>query len=136
MSTIDLKNPSERKKLIVALALGLIAIVFLWWTFIGFGGSSKPTTNRGAANATASPAAPAARGLGKAEPQDPGEIKTDLLNQLRPVAYQPTSVAAPEAKRNIFSYYEPPPPAEKQSETPTPTPTPPVLLAAISPTSV
>ena len=136
MSTIDLKNPSERKKLIVAMALGLIAIVFLWWTFIGFGGSSKPNTNRSTTIATASPSAPALRDLSKAGPQDPDDVKTDLLNQLRPVNYHPTLVSAPEAKRNIFSYYEPPPPAEKATETPTPTPTPPVLLAAISPTNV
>jgi hypothetical protein len=58
----------------------------------------------------------------------------DLAN-FRPVDFQPSSYDAPEARRNIFSYYVPPPkptPAPKV-ETPSPTPTPPVLLASISP---
>jgi hypothetical protein len=44
----------------------------------------------------------------------------------------------PEAKRNIFVYYEKPPPPVKISvtPTPTPTPTPPLLLAGISPSNV
>jgi hypothetical protein len=49
-----------------------------------------------------------------------------------------SSYNAPEPKRNIFSYYEPPPPTVKPVVTPTPTPTPPapVLLASISPSNV
>jgi hypothetical protein len=46
--------------------------------------------------------------------------------------------AVGDAKRNIFSYYEPPPKPVQQVDapTPTPTPTPPVLLAAVSPANV
>ena len=52
--------------------------------------------------------------------------------------YKPASYNAPEARRNIFAYYEPPP---KPVVTPTPAPTPPpppppVLLASVSPSNV
>ena len=36
MELADFSKPGERKKLIWAAVLGLIAIIFLWWTFIGF----------------------------------------------------------------------------------------------------
>jgi hypothetical protein len=67
------------------------------------------------------------------------QVKGDLLNQLRPVVNPQTiALSVPEARRNIFAYYEPPPPAAALSVTPTPTPTPlpPVLLAAVSPSNV
>jgi hypothetical protein len=53
-----------------------------------------------------------------------------------PVDYHP--VGAPEARRNIFVYYQPPVIKVQPSvtPTPTPTPTPPVLLANISPSNV
>ena len=41
MQTSAISNPSERKKLIGALVLGLLAIVLMWWAFIGFGSSSN-----------------------------------------------------------------------------------------------
>ncbi|HEX7295543.1 MAG TPA: hypothetical protein VF251_07305, partial [Pyrinomonadaceae bacterium] len=43
---IDLNKPGEKKKLIWAGVLGFVAIVFLWWTFFGFGSSSKPASTR------------------------------------------------------------------------------------------
>jgi hypothetical protein len=60
------------------------------------------------------------------------------LQAFTEVVYQPSSYNAPEARRNIFAYYEPPPPAVKVESTPTPTPTPPppVLLASVSPANV
>lgn len=60
------------------------------------------------------------------------------LASFAPVDYVQSSYNAPEPKRNIFAYYEPPPPAVKPVTTPTPTPTPPppVLLASVSPSNV
>jgi len=136
MQMTDIRNPSERKKLVGAGILGMLAIVLLWWTFVGFGttankvspttgGASKPSVGN---RATSS----------KAQPQTVVELKGDLLDQLRPVNYEYSFPYAPEAKRNIFVYYEPPPPVVKASivPTPTPTPTPPVLLASLSPANV
>ena len=135
MQVADIKNPEERKKLILALALGALAILFLWWTFFGFGGSAKPTTRR-----TANPSVPVTvsrTGTNPVNPQTPDELKGALLEQLTPVVFSNVLPAVPEAKRNIFVYYEKPTPAPGASRpSPTPTPTPPVLLAAVSPANV
>ncbi len=118
MQATDIRNPTERNKLILAAALGLIALLFLWWTFFGFGSSST--------NGPARPAASAVELNAPAQDDPP-----------RPVVYRPP-VSAAEAGRNIFVYYEPPQRSEKApvTPTPTPTPTPPVLLANISPANV
>ena len=41
MSLVDLTKPGEKKKLIWAGGLGLVAIVVLYWTFIGFDSGTK-----------------------------------------------------------------------------------------------
>jgi hypothetical protein len=136
MQKIDVRNPSEQKKVIWAVVLGVVAIVFLWWTFFGFGGGSNPTSKKGVAVPSASPIS---HPVNKGQPQTVLQVKGDLLNQLRPVVNPQTiALSVPEAKRNIFAYYEPPPPAAALAvtPTPTPTPTPPVLLAAVSPSNV
>ena len=136
MRTGDISNPSERKKLIGALVLGLLAIVLLWWAFIGFGSSSNQASQR---TPTPTPAPGIRAGSTRTQPTAPPvESTEDLLGRLRPVNFDFLPAAAPEARRNIFVYYEPPPVIPKPSiiPTPTPTPIPPVLLANLSPTSV
>src|SRR6185503_4450460 len=133
MQATDIRNPSERNKLILAGALGLVALLFLWWTFFGFGSSSKTGVQRPAGQSAPSTAT---RVPSKLAP--PSAV--DLSAQDDPPApvfyHQP--VSAPEAGRNIFAYYEPPPKIVKipETPTPTPTPTPPVLLSNISPANV
>src|SRR5687767_12025757 len=98
MHNTDVKNPAERKKLIWALALGLVAIVFLWWTFFGFGGSTtpKPATVRNVSNPAVDP--------GSRAPVDPTQtpkadnLKPSLLEQLRPIAYSPVLPSVAEAR--------------------------------------
>ena len=132
MPLVDLNKPGEKKKLIWAAVLGLVAIIFLWWTFVGFGSSSS-------SRATVRPAATPTpqRGGGQnntANNERPSANVLDLA-QISPIRYEPSSYDAPDAKRNIFAYYVPPPkptPPPK-IETPSPTPTPPLLLASISP---
>lgn len=137
MQMTDIRNPSERKKLIGAGILGILAIVLLWWTFVGFGTSAtrvSPTTGSDPKPSVSNRAT-----SGKVQPQTVVELKGDLLDQLRPVNYQYSLPYVPEAKRNIFVYYEPPPPPPVKASvvpTPTPTPTPPVLLASLSPANV
>jgi hypothetical protein len=134
MQAIDLSKPGEKKKLIWAGALGLVAILVLWWVFFGFGGSSNPnTTVRTAAAPTPTPRTQP----GATRPNNlPPEVAS--LADYRPVEYAPTSYNAPEATRNIFAYYVAPPrPSPVVVESPTPTPPPPpVLLASVSPSNV
>lgn len=129
MQAINLTNPNERKKLIAAGVLGLLAIILLWWALFGFGGSS----NKVAQTVPARPSpSPILRG-GQPPP------KEEAIDQLRPINADYSVPSVPEAKRNIFVYYEPPPPPPVKPvvvPTPTPTPTPPVLLANVQPSSV
>ena len=134
MQKTDLNNPSERKKLIVAAVLGVVAIVVLWWAFIGFGRSSPAQQVQ---RPQALPPAQAPRtATNGSKTQSPNEVAADLLAQLEPISYQQSTINIPEPKRNIFAYYEPAakPPAE--TPTPTPTPTPPLMLATVSPSNV
>ena len=137
MQNTDIKNTAERTKLIWALALGLVAIVFLWWTFFGFGGSSSPkrASVRNDSNSTLAPGSRAA--ADPTQPQKADDLKTPLLEQLRPIVDSPILPAVAEAKRNIFIYYEKPVAVKGPSDSsPTPTPPPPLLLAAVSPANV
>lgn len=135
MQMTDIQNPNERKKLVWAGVLGMLALVLLWWTFVGFGtsGTKVPSTTASGSKPPVS-RSPSS----KVQPQTAVELKGDLLDQLRPINYVYSIPNVPEAKRNIFVYYEPPPPVVKPSivPTPTPTPTPPVLLASLSPSNV
>ena len=137
MQVSDIRNPGERKKLILAVVLGLVALVLLWWTFFGFGGSSTQVSPRPAGQRP-SPVAASRRPTANAPAQSVVEFKGTELDQLRPVIYEYTSVTVPQARRNIFVYYEPPKPPVVVPSTPTPTPTPvpPVLLASVSPANV
>jgi|ERR1043166_336180 hypothetical protein len=133
MQVGDLRNPTERNKLILAAGLGLVALLFLWWTLFGFGGSNK-TPPRVASQPT-----PGASPATTTKPQNPTAVDLQGVNanDLRAIVYRPPA-SAPEAGRNIFAYYEPPKIIVQISPTPTPTPTPtpPVLLASVSPANV
>lgn len=141
MQAVDLTKPGERKKLIWAGVLGLVAVVFLWWALIGFGSSKSPNTTR--ATATPAPSGPGSRTTQTApatqqQNQAPSADVLDIAT-IAPIVYQPSSYVAPDVKRNIFAYYVPPPPAPSptvQASTPTPTPPPPLLLASMSPSNV
>lgn len=127
----------ERKKLLVALALGFVAIIFLWWTFVGFGGSAKPNANR---NTVVPGANQGSRGSTGNQPQARSvvELRDEPAKLLGPIIFEVNSTSIAEPTRNIFAYYvkPPPPPVTVQEVTPTPTPVPPLLLASISPANV
>ena len=134
MQATDIRNPTERNKLILAGALGIIALLFLWWTFVGFGGSSSKVTSTQAGQPT-----PVGGNRGTTAKTSAQPVVDNALNPevLRQVIYRPPA-SAPEAGRNIFVYYEKPVPpvAVPFTPTPTPTPTPPILLASLSPPNV
>jgi hypothetical protein len=136
MALVDLSKPGEKKKLIFAAVLGFGAILILYWALIGFDSRpAQPTRPTATASpqrstTTAQRTAPATSAPVSQQVQDAAKFA--------PIDYEPSSYSAPEAKRNIFAYYEPPPKPVVAPSTPTPTPTPPppILLASISPSNV
>jgi len=134
MQQIDLNKPGEKKKLIIAGSLGLAMLLVLYYVFIGFD-SGTPTT-------TARPQASPSQQRTGVTPQRPNNptVSPDVQTaaNISPIYYDPSSYNAPEARRNIFAYYEPPVVAKPAPSTPTPTPEPPppVLLASVSPSNV
>jgi hypothetical protein len=135
MALVDLSKPGEKKKLIFAGALGLGAILVLYWVLIGFD-SRPPQPAKTTASAT--PPRPATT---TQRPAPAAQVSQQVVDAAKfaPIDYEPSSYSAPEAKRNIFAYYEPPvKPQTVVAETPTPTPTPPppILLASVSPSNV
>ena len=138
MQVADLNNPNDRKKLIFAAVLGLVAILFLWWTFFGFG-SSKPTSQQRPTPQSVKTTTNALAGqVTNVQPRDTATNANDLAELMKPIDASFSIPSVPEPKRNIFAFYEPTPTPVKPVVTPTPTPTPspPVLLAAVSPTNV
>jgi hypothetical protein len=134
MELVDLNKPGEKKKLIYAGALGLAAIIVLWWAFFGFGGSNTPTTRP-------QPTATPQRAQQTAPPRQTAPTASQEARSaadFTEVKYETSGYNAPEAKRNIFAYYEPPPKpvAAPSTPTPTPSPPPPVLLASLNPSNV
>ena len=134
MQLVDLNKPGEKKKLISAGVLGLAAIVVLYWVFIGFD-SGTPKTAR----PQPSPTPQQRVGQTTQRPKGPA-VSQEVMNAavFTEVYYPPSSYNAPEAKRNIFAYYEPPKPViAPPTPSPTPEPSPPgVLLASVSPSNV
>src|SRR6185503_5895639 len=128
MQFFDPNNPNEKKKMIVAAVLGLVAIIVLGYLFLG-GSSKKPTANRPTATATPTPAR-----AGRDNPQ-PVDSEEDL-SMYKEIVYTGTVPPASEANRNIFAYYVPPTPTPKPPPSPSPIPTPPLTATSLSPQSV
>ena len=133
MQGVDLSKPGEKKKLIWAALLGLGALLVLYWALIGFDSRTPATTARAVASPTPQRTTTVAQ---RTAPTVSTEVQN--LASFTAIEYQPSSYSAPEAKRNIFAYYEPPKKVVPVAETtPTPPPPPPpVLLASVSPSNV
>src|SRR5215471_723606 len=127
MKFFDPNNPNEKKKMIAAGALGLVAIVVLGYVFFG-GSSSKPVANNNRPSPT--PKTVITQEVGQPGPDE---------NNLTEVVYNPATPPWSEANRNVFAYYIPPSPTPKpppSTPTPTPTPTPPLTANSLSPSTV
>src|SRR5260370_12472799 len=130
MQLFDPNNPNEKKKIIVAAVLFVVAMGVLGYVF--FGGSSKPPQNT---IATVRPpregASPSNRPTPEATPDD-SSYERPLPEGLPPV------LAVADASRNIFAFYEPTPKPtpEMRIPTPTPTPTPPMTISQLNPPTV
>ncbi|HJU92389.1 MAG TPA: IPT/TIG domain-containing protein [Pyrinomonadaceae bacterium] len=137
MQGIDLTKPGEKKKLVGAVVLGVVAIAVLYWVLIGFDSGTPTTTPRPTPSSAQQQQSPRSTQTATRTGGTATEEVATLL-PFRPVVYQPSSYNAPEARRNIFAYYVPPVVEQKAPATPPPppTPTPPVLLASVSPSNV
>ena len=137
MQAVDLTKPGEKKKLIGAAILGLVALLVLWWALFGFGSRGASTTQP---RATATPAPAQARPRPGTVPIQAQTVSPQVaeLAMIAPIHYAPSSYSAPEARRNIFAYYVPPPKPQPvaQQALASPTPPPPLLLASVSPSNV
>src|SRR4051794_26804855 len=103
MKFFDPNNPNEKKKMIAAGALGLVAIVVLGYVF--FGGSSTAPANKIAKGPSPTPK------INSTVPAQ--ETSGDECSVCQPIVYNGTVPAATEANRNVFAFYEPPPPTPK-----------------------
>jgi hypothetical protein len=130
MQLFDPNNPNEKKKIIAAAVLGVVAIAVLGYLFFG-GGSKKPTTNNNQITARATPT-PSRNRRDEPPPEMPPE---EVLN-VQPIVYKGPMPPGAEADRNIFAYYVPPPPQVKVPPTPTPTPPPPLTVSSVAPSTV
>lgn len=128
MQLFDPNNPNEKKKIIAAAALFVVAMGVLGYVF--FGGSSKSQTSKNSTvtvpRQTASPG------------QQPTSVATPDDSTYTRIPPSWSVPAVPDAGRNIFAFYEPPPPTPKPVivQTPTPTPTPPMTISQLNPPSV
>lgn len=144
MKIFEGKSPTEKKKIVAALVLGVMAFLALTYTFGGmFVGGKKTVT----VNVSPTPTPTASPG-GATQVTMPSQEQMDLEYATTPVDFQPGAVYAPDAGRNIFAFYEPPPPTPfsptplpsptpfQTPPTPTPTPLAPQTIGFISPQSV
>jgi len=133
MAVAATRDSSDPKKLGLAIGLGVLALVALWWTFFGFGSSNKTpqrNSNRSIATATPTPA----RGTNDGNDRD-ARPDVSYLGVI-PSVYSPAAV--PEPQRNVFAFYVAPSPTPPKQVivVPTPPPPPPVMITAVSPANV
>jgi len=140
MALFEGKTPAERNKLIAAIVLPLLALIFV---IRMLSGSSRPSgpppkpTPKGKASPVArgpqSPASPAGDG-------SQAETGDELVSQMTEVVCCPQPYSGGEAGRNIFAFYvkpvAPAGPAVLATPEPTPPPPPPITLAGLAPQSV
>ncbi|HEX9929452.1 MAG TPA: IPT/TIG domain-containing protein [Pyrinomonadaceae bacterium] len=136
MKFLEGKSQAERKKIITALALGVVTVCALFYTFVLSSGSSKAKIGNG--NVAGKPTPSPKRGVTTEIPPEPS-VDDALLIAIPDNPFPPISDGA--VSRNIFAFYEPPPfvpkpsviPTEKPTPPPTPAPTPPIFAAGVNP---
>lgn len=133
MALFEGKTPAERNKMIAAIALPVVALIFIIYMFSG------PSTPSGVATS------PTPRPKPRASISQPGGNNTGDADGIDPatlteVNFPQTSYDGSDGGRNIFAFYEklpaPVAPAVPATPTQTPTPPPPWVLASLAPQSV
>jgi hypothetical protein len=137
MALFEGKTPSERNKLIAAIALGALALVALSYMFFGSSSSPQRTANANARRTTTTSTTTTTT-TGNRPVVTPEQVREESIMP-RPIDINMSLPSVPEAGRNIFAFYVPPPPPVKLPPTPAPPPPPvpaPLVLSGISPPSV
>ena len=136
MALFEGKTPAERNKLIAAIALPLLALVFVINMFSG--PSKAPTTPSANSNSKRSGQRAAGQPPQQQGAPPVGDVEVPAAD-ISEINCCPEPYLGDMAGRNIFAFYvKPPPPPAPAPTVPTPTPTPPPdkLLAGLTPQSV
>jgi hypothetical protein len=129
MAAAEIRSSSDQKKLFWAIGLGIVAIIALWWVFIGFGSSQRPPVRNSSASSAATPSPR------NAPPSQRNQPELNVFD-VTPVEVGISRPLVPEPGRNIFAFYVPTPKPSPLPPTPTPPEPPKILLASTSPSSV
>lgn len=141
MRLFEGKSPTEKKKIIAA---GVLCVVALLALYLAFGRSLFGSSTRVAVIVSPTPRSAASPGRNSADFQMPSADQQILEYQTTEVVFNPGAYPIPDAGRNIFAFYEPPPPCRDcptpivtppPIKTPDPTPTP-WFTASVNPQSV
>ena len=133
MALFEGKTPAERNKMIAAIVLPLLALIFVFQMLSGPSKSSSTSPTPTPRGKTAS------RANGKTAAVTQPDPREEFNNLMTPISCCPVPFSGGDAGRNIFAFYvkPPPPPAPVPTvPTPTPEPPPPYDLHALAPQSV
>jgi hypothetical protein len=138
MALFEGKTPSERNKLIAAIALPLLALIFVVRMLSGPSTPSGTTAN---ANARRTPRAAGQQRQPSPDANAPtAETPQDLVDIMKRIDCCSEPYGGSDAGRNIFAFYVKPvaplAPLATATATPTPIPPPPLVLASLAPQSV
>ena len=122
MALFEGKTPAERNKMIAAIVLPLLALIFVWRMLSGPSGPATTNTNRArAAQRNANQPRNPAQPNGGAQAEE--EVSSA---DITPVDCCAEPYLGGDAGRNIFAFYvKPAPPPTPEPTAPTPTPAPP-----------
>ncbi len=147
MAFLEGKTETEKKQIIAAAVLGVVALIALYFAFGRslFGGSTTTATVKSSPTPTPKSGSPAS--TTRPDAALPTASEQIFIYETTAVP-SPGSIYAPEAGRNIFAFYEPPapcrgegcpsptPPPPSPIKTAPPPPPPPIVLAMFNPQSV
>jgi hypothetical protein len=137
MALFEGKTPAERNKMIAAIALPLLALIFIVHMLSGPSGSSTTNVNSNVRRASR-PGQQRTPMQQQSGASDSAEAPEDFANIMEVVCCGEPYTGS-DAGRNIFAFYvkpTPTPPGAVVIPTPTPAPPPPITLAALAPQSV
>ena len=138
MALFEGKTPAERNKLIAAIALPILALIFVYNMFSG---PSRPATTVNSNNSNGRPGGARVPAAQQRPPSsaDAAAAAEASAADITPISCCPEPFFGGDAGRNIFAFYVPPPRPPKPEPlipTPTPAPPPPWQLVGLMPQSV